>query len=238
MDLYLNLEGSNPRKANLYLYKNFFFPINVTTPDQLLLAMMNHGRFTLKSFMMKKSLVIFDEIYAYDAETFGLIKSLIKHLHYNYDSRFCIMSATFPNVLKDELSFLNAKELIRQDTLRAEYLKRKRTRLEFYDSYIHENLEVVITNYSNGNKVLIVTNTVKRAQNIFLNLRRLMNEYKYPDEDLMLIHSRFTFRDRRHLEHRIFSYPRIVVATQIIEVSLDIDYDVMFTEICYPDSLV
>ena len=61
-----------------------------------------------------------------------------------------------------------------------------------------------------------------------------MNEYKYPDKDLMLIHSRFTFEDRRTLERKIFSYPRIVVATPVVEVSLDIDYD----EICYPDSLV
>lgn len=238
VDLYLNLEGSDPRNASPYLYKNFLFPINVTTPDQLLLAMMNHGRYTLKSFMMKKSLIIFDEIHAYDAETFGLIKSLIKHLYYYYDSRFCIMSATFPDVLRNELSFLGAKELISQDTLKVEYSNRRRTRLEFHECYITENLEAVVTSYRNGSKVLVVTNTVKRAQNIFMILRRLMNECKYPDEDLMLIHSRFTFRDRRHLEHRIFSYPRIVVATQVIEVSLDIDYDEMFTEICYPDSLV
>jgi CRISPR-associated endonuclease/helicase Cas3 len=238
VDLYLNLEGSNPKRANMYLYKNFFFPINVTTPDQLLLAMMNHGRYTLKSFMMRKSLVIIDEIHAYDAETFGLIKSLIRHLYNHCDSRFCIMSATFPTVLREELSFLDAKELIPKDTLRAEYSKRRRTRLEFHDSYIYKNLEAVITSYLNGNRVLVVTNTVRRAQNIFLTLRRLMNEYKYPDEHLMLIHSRFTFRDRRQLESRIFSYPRIVVATQVIEVSLDIDYDEMFTETCYPDSLV
>lgn len=238
VDLYLNLEGSNPRKANLYLYKNFFFPINITTPDQLLLAMMNHGKYTLKSFMMRKSLVILDEIHTYDSETFGLIKSLIKHLYHNYNTRFCIMSATFPNVLRDELSFLHAKDLIPKDALKIEYSRRRRTRLEFHNSCIRENLDAVISSYSNGNKVLIVTNTVRRAQNIFLILRRLMNEYKYPYKDLMLIHSRFTFKDRRTLEHRIFSYPRIVVATQVIEVSSDIDYDEMFTEICYPDSLV
>ena len=54
----------------------------------------------------------------------------------------------------------------------------------------------------------------------------------------MLIHSRFTFRDRRNLEDRIMRYPRIVVSTQIIEVSLDIDYDIMFTEACLLDALV
>ena len=46
----------------------------------------------------------------------------------------------------------------------------------------------------------------------------------------MLLHSRFTFKDRRLLEKKIYNYPKIVVATQVIEVSLDIDYDVLFTE--------
>ena len=103
VDLYLALEGNNPKHANLSLYKHFFYPFNVTTPDQLILSMMNHGRYTLKSIMMRNSLVVFDEIHAYDAETFGLIKGLIKHLQKHYDARFCIMSAKFPKVLKREL---------------------------------------------------------------------------------------------------------------------------------------
>jgi CRISPR-associated endonuclease/helicase Cas3 len=58
----------------------------------------------------------------------------------------------------------------------------------------------------------------------------------------MLIHGRFTFGDRSRLERRLTDtenkLPMILVATQIVEVSLDIDYDVMYTEACYPDSLV
>ena len=57
----------------------------------------------------------------------------------------------------------------------------------------------------------------------------------------MLIHGRFTFGDRSRLETRLTdkrNTPMILVATQIVEVSLDIDYDVMYTEACYPDSLV
>jgi CRISPR-associated endonuclease/helicase Cas3 len=67
----------------------------------------------------------------------------------------------------------------------------------------------------------------------------------YPNEDLMLIHGRFTYADRIRLERRLTDKtdennipPTILVATQIVEVSLDIDYDVMLTEVCYPDSLV
>jgi CRISPR-associated endonuclease/helicase Cas3 len=48
VDLYLAFEGNNPKHANINLYKHFFYPFNVTTPDQLILSMMNHGRYTLK----------------------------------------------------------------------------------------------------------------------------------------------------------------------------------------------
>lgn len=66
----------------------------------------------------------------------------------------------------------------------------------------------------------------------------------------MLIHSRYTFSDRRNQEKRLlggkntnqdvanFIAPRILVSTQIVEVSLDINYDALFTEACYLDSLV
>jgi CRISPR-associated endonuclease/helicase Cas3 len=245
VDLYLALEGNNPKHADLNLYKNFFYPFNVTTPDQLILSMMNHGRYTLKSIMMKKSLAIFDEIHAYDAETFGLIKGLIKHLHKHYDTRFCIMSATFPKVLKKELSFLNAKELIDdRKALHAEYKRMRRTRIEYYEGYISQNLEELISCYYEKDKrAMIVMNTVKRAQEIFRILQKLFSDKGYPQDDLMLIHGRFTFGDRSRLERRLTDTksskpPKILVATQIVEVSLDIDYDVMFTEACYPDSLV
>ena len=88
-------------------------------------------------------------------------------------------------------------------------------------------------------------NTVKRAQKIFVMLQDKFKDKGYPNKDLMLIHGRFTFADRSRLEGRLPDKiakenipPIILVATQIVEVSLDIDYDVMFTEACYPDSLV
>lgn len=241
VDLYLSLEGTDPKHSNLLLYRNFFYTVNVTTPDQLILTIMNHSRYTLKSFLLRNSLIIFDEIHAYDSETFALIKTLIKYLHKNYKTKFCIMSATFPNILKRELSFLHATELVDKKFLRIEYKKRKRTSLEFFERYITANLKEIISLYKQGKKILIVVNIVLRAQKIFLELQRLMKKEQLPITDLFLIHSRFTFEDRKKKERRLAdpkTLPKILISTQVIEVSLDIDYDVMFTEACYPDALV
>ena len=199
VDLYLELEGANPKKGNLHLYKNFFYPMNITTPDQLILALMNHRRYTLKSFLMRRSLVIFDEIHAYDSETFGLIKSLIRHFHDHYESKFCIMSATFPNVLKQELSFLNANELVSQEILESEYRKRQRTRIKYSKSTVKQNLDTILMQYVAGRKILVVVNTVGRAQDIFREAQKMMRQNGFSEKDLMLIHSRFTFSHKREL---------------------------------------
>ena len=242
VDLFLELEGQNPTRANLNLYKNFSYPINVTTPDQILLSMMNHGRYPLKSFSFRNALVILDEIHAYDAETFALIKTLIFHLHSRYDTQFCIMSATFPNVLKQELAFLNAQELIPQNELEEQYRSRKRTTFELYESEVIANLDEIVRLFNEGKKILVIMNTVRRAQLIFEQIQaRLPNNH----DDILLAHSRFVFQDRRTNENRIQEWededeigPKILVSTQVVEVSLDIDYDVLFTEACYLDSLV
>jgi CRISPR-associated endonuclease/helicase Cas3 len=122
--------------------------------------------------------------------------------------------------------------------LNSEYGKRHRTTIEFTNSTVGHNLQRILGEYLKGRKVLIVLNTVARAQNIFVHLSEILEQNGIPLDNLMLVHSRFTFFDKRNLERRIFEYPRIMVSTQVIEVSLDIDYDVMFTEACYMDSLV
>lgn len=239
VDLFLTLEGLNPTRKELDLYKNFTYPINVTTPDQILLTMMNHGRYPLKSFAFKKSLIILDEIHAYNAETFALIKTLIYHLHTKYDVKFCIMSATFPDVLKKELNFLNAQELIPQHELQKQYENRRRTTFELKKCEVKDNIDEIIDSFNSGKKVLVIMNTVRKAQNIFKKIQnRLPN-----NPNVLLAHSRFTFQDRRKNETKINQWEnesggKILVSTQVVEVGLDIDYDILFTELCYLDSLV
>lgn len=238
VDLFLDMEKDNSFSDDeLLMYKYFLMPVNVTTPDQLLLALMNYKKFTLKAFSMYNSLLIFDEIHTYDAETFAMIKFLLQYLHKYYNAQFCIMSATFPNVLKKELNFLNANDLIPYNDVRRYYESRKRTKIEYVDKLLKDDFPSVVKYLREGKRVLIVMNTVKRAQDIY---KRLKEEEKI--EDSLLIHSRYTLNDRYEKEKRLDrskgELPYLLVATQVVEVSLDIDYDVMFTEGCYIDSLV
>lgn len=96
-----------------------------------------------------------------------------------------------------------------------------------------------------GGCVAVVRNTVKQAQDTFLAIKGKLGEKD--SVELMLLHSRFTVDDREAREKAMLaalgpngSRPRgmIVVATQVIEASLDIDFDFMISDIAPIDSLL
>lgn len=240
----LFLESDNELDDELIMYKYYFMPLNVTTPDQLLLSLMNYKKFTLKSYSLYRSSIIIDEVHVYDAETFSLIKFLIRYLNDYYKARFCIMSATFPNKLKEELCFLNANELLNKEKIEYYYRSRNRTRIIYHDSTINDCIGQIIESAKRCN-TLVVVNTVKRAQDLY-------NAVKDSIDDVELLHSRYIFKDRRKKEESLTKCYRVgeeggedkvnkhtlLIATQLVEVSLDISYDTMFTESCYIDSLI
>jgi len=77
---------------------------------------------------------------------------------------------------------------------------------------------------------LVVCNTVAHAQSIFHTLSDGQN-------NVGLIHGRFALRDREAIERNINSLD-VLVGTQAIEVSLDLDFDVLFTEPAPMDALI
>ncbi|MGB9659704.1 MAG: CRISPR-associated helicase Cas3' [Nitrososphaerales archaeon] len=234
-EFYLAMKFGEPEEHifdELKEYKYFFSPVNVTTPDQLILSLMNYKKYTLKSFPLRDSLLVFDEIHAYDEETLGMIKGLVKHLIDNYRCKICMMSATFPSALKTEFSFLSAKELLTKDKILQAYSNRRRTSFEFIEDSLMNEIDSIIKAATSGKKILVVLNTVKKAQEMYRALKPI---------GAYLLHSRYTFEHRMQKEATLLDkdrLPPILISTQIIEVSLDIDYDSMYTEACYPDSLV
>jgi len=236
---------------NILFYKYFMYPVNVTTPDQLILALLNYKRYTLKNFSLYNSTIILDEIHSYDAGTFFLIKYMLKYLQ-QYNPKICIMSATFPKKFKEELDFLNAVDLLPDSEIKKIYKARQRTKPIYHDVSIFTAVDDIIKDFKDGKKVLIVLNTVKRSQDMFDTIRDTLDDNE--KNRVILFHSRFTFRDKIKKECSIvprkacstgickdikpLKGPHILVATQIVEVSLNIDYDVMYTEASYFDSLV
>ena len=97
-----------------------------------------------------------------------------------------------------------------------------------------------------GNKILVVCNTIKKAQKMY-------DQIKEKDGTLNshVFHSRFDREDRKKLENEIKEFGKtynerneidiqndIWIATSIVEVSLDIDFDYLFTELLDLNSLL
>jgi CRISPR-associated endonuclease/helicase Cas3 len=96
-------------------------------------------------------------------------------------------------------------------------------------------------------KVLVVVNSVRKAQEIYRELHDRIEDEGGDSAALRILHARYARRDRKLIEKDILAFahkdrtapnPGIWVCTQIVEASLDVDFDVIHTEQCTIDSLL
>lgn len=204
-------------------------PLKVATPFQLLKSIFGLKGFEKGIFEMSGGYFIFDEIHAYDPEVTAQIKVLIEFATQFLNVKVCLMTATLPTFLKKE--FTDAIGEHTEISADAElYQSFIRHRIKVADGLLSEHIDEIQQRLDFGDKVLVVSNTVKQAQDIY---NRLDTSKK------VLLHSAFNGKDRNKKEAELMSDEvKLLVGTQAIEVSLDIDYDVIFTEPAPLDALL
>ncbi|MDE0468072.1 MAG: CRISPR-associated helicase Cas3' [Candidatus Poribacteria bacterium] len=211
------------------LTKKICRPYKVLTPFQLLKAFFGIRGFEMQMAEMSQGLFIFDEIHAYDPHTTALILTMIKKLREDYDAKFCIMTATMPKFLKQMIN--NALGQLTPVEMDAQERNRfTRHRVVLLDNSIHEAIPLIEERLMQGQQVMVVCNTVNQAQNVFQKLQSVTDNAK-------LLHSRFILRDRERIEQELENAD-LLVGTQAVEVSLDIDFDCLFTEPAPIDALI
>jgi len=217
-------ETDNIEKSrNILFDRTFIKPVTVATVDQLLNTGFNSGHWVMKEINASNAVIILDEIHAYDGWTLGLIMSTLKHFA-DLGTRFLLMSATMPEGLIQLFShYLENINIVRDTDL----LNSKRSRYFIKDKFIQEDKTEILEAVIKGYKVLVVVNTVEQCQ-------ELAKEFK--DLNPVCFHSRFILKHRKDIEEMIGN-ANFVIATQIVEVSLDIDYDWLFTECAPPDAV-
>lgn len=189
--------------------------------------------------------VILDEVHTYSEQSGLMILKIVQALLL-HNCRVHIGTATLPQRLKTKLlGLLGGHDQVYEVALPAEML-------DSFDRHIIEKklngvplnednmYEVVAKSVAAEEKLIIVANRVRRAQQWYSQLKAL-----YPDIPIVLIHSRFRRIDRAALEKKVMelqevgkSGAAIAVATQVVEVSLDISYDRMITEAAPLDALI
>jgi CRISPR-associated endonuclease/helicase Cas3 len=232
------------------LAKSIWFPIRVCTPHQILRYSLRGRGWETMLAEFPTALFVFDEIHAYDPRLVGQIIATAK-LVSKWKGKCAFLSATMPSFLKDLITRsltehrLTTPKIIFPDMVKDQgIIEKKRHCLHFDKGTLLDHILDIIHDMEFGQRVLVVCNTISSSQKVFARLRDSHAKNGSSDKStdlIMLIHSKFTRQDRTEKElciMRADTQPKILVATQVVEVSLDISYDVAYLEPAPIDALV
>lgn len=189
--------------------------------------------------------VILDEIHTYSGVSQALVLKIISVLKC-LDCRIHVGTATMPSILYNKIKGLLGDDLLEVKLSNQELVKFNRHIVcKIAPDKVLDTLEAGIMQ---NNKVLIVCNKVASAIEMYNRVSEL-----YPNIPSLLLHSRFKRGDRNEKEKSLLGLDTagnpigvfntstdacIVVSTQIVEVSLDISFDMMITETAPLDALI
>lgn len=229
--------------------RHLIYPLTICTVDQLFYFVFKSLGTEKYAATLKYSKVIIDEIQSYTPDIISFLIFGLKVVN-DLGGKFCIMTATLPPIVKYFLEETIGKENIKiaeqpfyKEDDKGNIIIRHKIKYEEKDFEYNKILEKV-----KDKKVLIICNTVKRSQEVYGELKNLIEEKK-ENIEINLLHSRFIFEERKEKETKIQEFAPtkeekrnndagIWISTQIVEASLDIDFDVLYTDMCSADSLL
>ena len=231
------------------------------TVDQLLLAALKQKHVMLRHLGIVGKVVIVDECHAYDTYMNSYFDRVLEWLG-TYKVPTILLSATLPQKRKEEMLKAYIGKVKSSVSFNAShYPQITWTESKGVHNYEIENTErkkkvsfsrisekmiisILSTKLTNGGCAGIIVNTVKKAQALADEIR-----LAFPDFEVVLFHSQFVMADRRKKERMILERlgkastekernKLIVVGTQVMEQSLDIDFDFMISDLCPVDLLL
>lgn len=233
----------------------FYKPITVTTIDHLIYSFIHgfsHADFALGN--LQNAVIVFDEVHYYEKNRDNPNQSTTDHLVTllqilkEMKIPHLLMSGTLPEFFEMSAKHINSEyEGPFQDTeglyfepFKIDLITEKLiTKKEINKKILSE----IITNYKQGLIQFIIVNTIERSKWIFDKLITSISQFDDIPK-IILHHSQFTHQDRADKEKFTLNNlkkdkmrPFILVATQVIEISLDISCDLMYTELAPGDAL-
>lgn len=214
----------------------FSSPLLVTTIDQLLRFVYKTNGTEPAAAALACGNLIIDEIQMYSPDLIAAILYALRLIQ-DMGGRYCIMTATFPKILLRMMREYGIHTPDQIPNFHGDIPYRHRMKLlketEFpLQQICHDAAE---------KRVLILMNTVKHAQELHHQLTEMGIKPH-------LLHSRYLKKDRAILEREILTFAPnnpdrekqsgVWISTQVVEASLDIDFDVLYTELCSIDSLL
>lgn len=240
----------------------FLGSMSVATVDQILMGVLGVRHQFVRSFGTRKSVLILDEVHSFDAYMMGLVDQVLKGQRQSFGS-VILLSATLPENVKKKLlmsyggfssstdypliSHTNMQETTQEFTIE-ESEKQDTPRRVNSTLWRSENLLPTtdqikqINNWvKSGAMVAIICNTVTDAQEVYETIKSSQNNFPVD-----LFHARYTFLDRKKIESHVINcygksakrLGRLLIATQVIEQSLDLDFDILISQIAPIEYLI
>ncbi len=245
--------------------RSLLAPFGVGTVDQAELAALNVKHNALRLIGLAGKVVILDEVHAYDTYMTTIIARMLEWLS-ALGTSVVLLSATLPIAKRRQLAqaYTGGNVMLEKSEAYPYLLTVNRAESHAANPLAENESKIIhlhtLTTFAeeewggkaawlleqvkNGGCVCWITNTVERAQRTFQALLEIAPD----DVDCLLLHARFPLTDRHKIEDQISEkYGKeaanrpskgIVIGTQVLEQSLDIDFDLMVSDLAPIDLLL
>jgi len=199
---------------------------------------------------------VFDEIHAVPKESLPTISDLARR--YRFFSRFLLMTATIPNtIIKEMKQRINGEDIVviekdlgmvesppsqdlQTNTMAKRMLFWKEDLITVEEIFHHHFKQEGVR------KSIVVVNRVERAQRLYQEIKHQLQEENQLEDQVYLLHSRFLSDDRKEIEQKVIdslgkksiNRHTLVIATQVIEVGLDLSSNVLITELAPANAII
>ncbi|AUJ72261.1 CRISPR-associated helicase/endonuclease Cas3 [Pseudoalteromonas sp. NC201] len=238
----------------------------VGTIDQPLLSILPSKHSALRVHGLVRKILVLDEVHAADQYMFTMLEDLLR-VHLRFGGSVILLTATLPherrnrlcNIWQEELGLEHVENIqnsefplvtgidqqgkLKEQPVGSLSRNQKSVRVDFIHSE-QDCIDEILKRAKRGEAVVWIRNTVTDAQNAYA----LLAEH-YPQEHIILFHSRFALYDRKQKEKQVLSKfgkesgpeqraGKILVSTQVFQESIDADSDFMISDICPIDDLI
>ena len=220
--------------------KQLSLPINISTIDQLFDFVYKYPAYELKLTTLAYSKLVIDEIQMYGPDLLAYLVYGLERI-VEQGGKVAILTATLPPFVKDllckNIDFKMSEKGFTDDSKRhnLKVMDERINSKHICDKFI-ENEKLNISN-----KILVVCNSITQAQVLYKEIKDEIG-----NEKLHMLHAKFIKHERLAKESEIIEFGKtykndnskeidkqsgIWISTSIVEASLDIDFDYLFTEL-------
>lgn len=241
----------------------FLGQIGICTVDQVLVSVLPVKHRFVRGFGIGRSVLIVDEVHAYDAYMYGLLQAVLQAQHEAGGSSI-LLSATLNNKLRNDLlstygkttepeqsgqpyplmSWSGGQSVCTFTLPEDEQPPERAVQIEcHFNKDLLPDTELcqrIVDAAELGTRVAIICNLVDVAQQLARDLQDITSV------PIDIFHARYSLQDRQKKEDVVLRHygpegmrttGRILIATQVIEQSLDVDFDWLITQLCPVDLL-